>query len=120
MIRVVVIALILVWTGSFTPKVQWTLTLVILGFWLGVASELRQRVVFPLQTLSNLLAALREGDPIIFDIPKRRLDVDLPDSEMRTRLAQWKAPPPRYATGVFAKYAALVSSASEGAVTRPR
>ena len=58
----VVIALILVWTGSLTPKVQWTLTLVILAFWLGVASELRERVVFPLQTLSNLLAALREGD----------------------------------------------------------
>src|SRR5438128_498436 len=58
----VVIALILLWTGSLTPKAQWTLTLIILGFWLGVASELRERVVFPLQTLSNLLAALREGD----------------------------------------------------------
>jgi len=58
----VVIALILLWTGSLTPKAQWTLTLITLGFWLGVASELRERVVFPLQTLSNLLAALREGD----------------------------------------------------------
>jgi two-component system nitrogen regulation sensor histidine kinase NtrY len=58
----VVIALVLLWTGSFTPRVQWTLTLLIFGFWLGVASELRQHVVFPLQTLSNLLAALREGD----------------------------------------------------------
>src|SRR5262245_44185396 len=58
----VVIALILLWTGSSTPKVQWTLTIVILTVWLGLASELRQRVVFPLQTLSNLLAALREGD----------------------------------------------------------
>jgi two-component system nitrogen regulation sensor histidine kinase NtrY len=58
----VVVALILIWTGSFTTKAQWMVTLLIVGFWLGVASELRQRVVFPLQTLSNLLAALREGD----------------------------------------------------------
>jgi dihydroxy-acid dehydratase len=65
------------------------------------------------------IAALREGDTIIFDLPQRRLDVDLPDAEIRNRLATWKAPPPRYATGVFAKYAALVSSASEGAITRP-
>src|SRR5437764_11615990 len=57
-----VIALILIWTGAFTPKVQWTLTVLILGVWLGLVSELRQRVVFPLQTLANLLAALREGD----------------------------------------------------------
>jgi two-component system nitrogen regulation sensor histidine kinase NtrY len=57
-----VIALILLWTGAFTPKVQWTLTVLILGVWLALVSELRQRVVFPLQTLSNLLAALREGD----------------------------------------------------------
>ena len=54
-------ALILIWTGSFTPRSQWTLTIVIVGFWLAVASELRQRVVFPLQTLANLLAALREA-----------------------------------------------------------
>jgi two-component system, NtrC family, nitrogen regulation sensor histidine kinase NtrY len=57
-----VTALILIWTGSFTPRVQWTLTVVIVTIWLGLVSELRQRVVFPLQTLSNLLAALREGD----------------------------------------------------------
>jgi nitrogen fixation/metabolism regulation signal transduction histidine kinase len=57
-----VISLFLLWTGSFTPKVQWTFTVVIVMFWLGLSSELRQRVVFPLQTLANLLAALREGD----------------------------------------------------------
>jgi dihydroxy-acid dehydratase len=65
------------------------------------------------------IAALREGDSIVFDIPKRQLDVELADAEIRNRLAQWKAPPARYASGVFAKYAALVSSASEGAITRP-
>jgi len=58
----VIVALILLWTGSFTPKVQWTLTVVILAVWLFLVSEIRQRVVFSLQTLSNILAALREGD----------------------------------------------------------
>ena len=50
------------WTGDITPKVQWTLTVVILAFCLGFAFALRERVVLPLQTLSNLLAALGEGD----------------------------------------------------------
>ena len=58
----VVVSLVLLWTGSFAPRVQWTLTAIILGFWLVLVSELRQRVVFSLQTLSNILAALREGD----------------------------------------------------------
>ena len=58
----VIVALVLLWTSAFTPKVQWTLTVLIMVFWLGLASQLRQRVVFPLQTLSNILAALREGD----------------------------------------------------------
>jgi nitrogen fixation/metabolism regulation signal transduction histidine kinase len=58
----VVISLVLIWTGDFAPRVQWTLTAVILTVWLGFVSEIRQRVVFSLQTLSNILAALREGD----------------------------------------------------------
>jgi len=57
-----VIALIILWSGDYTVKVQWTLTVLILGLWLGLAIVLRERVVFPLQTISNLLAALREGD----------------------------------------------------------
>ena len=56
------VSLIILWTGDYTPKVQWTLTVFILSFWLGCAFALRERVVMPLQTLSNLLAALREGD----------------------------------------------------------
>jgi two-component system, NtrC family, nitrogen regulation sensor histidine kinase NtrY len=58
----VVVSLVLLWTGGFAPRVQWTLTAVILTVWLGFVSEIRQRVVFSLQTLSNILAALREGD----------------------------------------------------------
>jgi two-component system nitrogen regulation sensor histidine kinase NtrY len=56
------ISLIFLWTGDSTPKVQWTLTVLILTFCLGFALALRERVVLPLQTLSNLLAALGEGD----------------------------------------------------------
>jgi nitrogen fixation/metabolism regulation signal transduction histidine kinase len=58
----VAIALIFLWTGDYTPKVQWTLTVLIVTFCLGFAFALRERVVLPLQTLSNLLAALGEGD----------------------------------------------------------
>jgi nitrogen fixation/metabolism regulation signal transduction histidine kinase len=57
-----VISLIFLWTGDYTPKVQWTLTVVIVTVCLGFAFALRERVVLPLQTLSNLLAALGEGD----------------------------------------------------------
>jgi len=57
-----VVALALLWLGDFTPKVQWTLTVLIASFWLGFSVATQGWVVRPLQTLSNLLAALREGD----------------------------------------------------------
>ena len=63
------------------------------------------------------IAALRNGDIVVFDIKRRRLDVELPAAEIKKRLAAWKPPKPRYTTGVMAKYARLVGSASEGAVT---
>ena len=56
----VFIALVLLWTGDFTPKVQWTLTLIIAGFWLGYGLTVREHVTRPLQTMANLLTALRE------------------------------------------------------------
>ncbi len=56
------VALYLLWTGAFTPKVQWTFTVLIVCLWFGFAYMVTERVVRPLQTLSNLLAALREGD----------------------------------------------------------
>jgi PAS domain S-box-containing protein len=58
----VIIALSILWFGDFTPKVQWTLTIVIVVFTLGFVSAARDHVIHPLQTMSNLLAALREGD----------------------------------------------------------
>jgi PAS domain S-box-containing protein len=56
------VALILLWTGDYQPKVQWTLSVLIIGVWSGCSFSVRHRVVLPLQTLSNLLAALRESD----------------------------------------------------------
>ncbi len=58
----IVVSLALLWRDNYSPKVQWTLGLVVLGSWLITALVLRERVVRPLQTLSNMLAALREGD----------------------------------------------------------
>ena len=66
------------------------------------------------------IAALRDGDIVVVDVSKRQLNVELPEAEIKQRLKNWKPPKPRYETGVFAKYAALVSSASEGAITRPK
>jgi len=73
--------------------------------------------VAPEAQVGGPIAALRDGDIVTLDIERRRLDVELSDSELKNRLADWKAPPPRYASGVMAKYARHVSSASEGAVT---
>ncbi len=56
------VALILLWVGAFSPKLQWTLTIVIVIAWLSFAFSAQSRVMFPLRTVSNLLAALREGD----------------------------------------------------------
>jgi dihydroxy-acid dehydratase len=66
------------------------------------------------------LAALREGDIVVFDVEARELRVELSDDEIAARLRDWTPPPPRYTTGVLAKYASLVSSASLGAVTKPK
>ncbi|HUM15779.1 MAG TPA: dihydroxy-acid dehydratase [Candidatus Nitrosotalea sp.] len=63
------------------------------------------------------IAAVKSGDIINIDVKKRRLDVEIPATEIRKRLAKWKAPKPRYTTGVFAKYAKTVSHASIGAIT---
>ncbi|MGD9570980.1 MAG: dihydroxy-acid dehydratase [Thermoleophilia bacterium] len=65
------------------------------------------------------IAALRDGDEITLDVEARELRVALSEDEMAARLAAWEPPPPRYTRGVLAKYASLVSSASEGAITRP-
>ena len=63
------------------------------------------------------LAIVKNGDPISIDALTRKLTLGIPDSEIASRLAKWKQPKPRYTKGVLAKYAKLVNTASEGAVT---
>lgn len=65
------------------------------------------------------IAAVKDGDIIEIDVQARELRLLIEDEEIGKRLADWQPPPPRYKTGVFAKYAASVSSASEGAITTP-
>jgi dihydroxy-acid dehydratase len=76
--------------------------------------------VAPEAALGGPIATLKEGDTIHIDVNQRKLEVELNDSTLRHRLAEWKALKPKYTTGVFAKYAALVHSASEGAITKPK
>src|SRR5205823_4778990 len=65
------------------------------------------------------IAIVADGDIIEFDLPKRSLNIDITDAEIQRRMSTWKAPAPRFSTGVMAKYALMVSSAAYGAVTTP-
>ncbi len=88
------------------------------GRFSGATRGLMAGHVAPEAAVGGPIAAVREGDTISFDVENRRLDLEISDAEMASRLASWTAPEPHYKTGAFAKYAKLVSSASEGAVTR--
>jgi dihydroxy-acid dehydratase len=72
--------------------------------------------VAPEAAVGGPIAALQDGDEVTIDIDNRQLNLGLSDEELAARLAAWQAPAPRYSHGVFARYAALVSSAAEGAV----
>ena len=76
--------------------------------------------VAPEAALGGPIGLVEEGDEIVVDVDSRRLDLDVPEATLAKRRARWQAPAPRYTGGVMAKYAALVSSASEGAVTTGR
>jgi dihydroxy-acid dehydratase len=89
------------------------------GRFSGATHGLMVGHVSPEAARGGPLAALRDGDVVVIDVEARELRVELSDDEIAARLRDWVAPPPRYMGGVFAKYSALVSSASEGAVTRP-
>ena len=90
------------------------------GRFSGATRGLMLGHVSPEAALGGPIAAVHEGDTIHIDVNQRVLEVELSDAALHQRLAAWKPPKPRYPSGVFAKYAALVSSASEGAITRPR
>jgi dihydroxy-acid dehydratase len=87
------------------------------GRFSGATHGLMAGHVAPEAVNGGPIAAVADGDIIIFDIPKRTLSVELSAAQLQKRLAAWKAPAPRYTSGVMAKFALLVSSSSLGAVT---
>jgi dihydroxy-acid dehydratase len=89
------------------------------GRFSGATHGLMAGHVAPEAVNGGPIAAIANGDIIEFDIPKRTLSVALTDAEIQRRLSTWRAPAPRFRTGVMAKYALMVSSASQGAVTTP-
>ena len=87
------------------------------GRFSGATHGLMAGHVAPEAAVGGPIAAIHDGDTIVFDVPHRSLRVEITDAELHRRLANWTAPKPRYAHGVMAKYALLVSSASLGAIT---
>ena len=87
------------------------------GRFSGATQGLMVGHVAPEAALGGPIAALREGDLVTVDVPGRTIEAEGVD--LKERLRDWQAPPPHYRTGVMAKYAASVSSAADGAITRP-
>ena len=88
------------------------------GRFSGATKGLMIGHVAPEAGVGGPLAAVQEGDIIVIDTPARRLDVELSDDEIASRLGKWSPPRPNYTQGVMAKYAALVAQANDGAITR--
>ena len=97
-----------------------TVALLTDGRFSGATRGLMIGHVSPEAALGGPIAAIREGDLVHIDVTQQLLKIEISDAEIKHRMAQWKAPKPRFAAGVFAKYGALVSSASQGAITRPK
>jgi dihydroxy-acid dehydratase len=87
------------------------------GRFSGATHGLMAGHVAPEAANGGPIAAVADGDVIVFDIPGRKLHVELSEAEIQQRMAGWKAPAPRFTRGVMAKYALLVSSSSLGAIT---
>ncbi len=94
-----------------------TVALLTDGRFSGATHGMMAGHVTPEATKGGPIAVVRNGDTITFDVPNRRLDVQISPDEMDARLKQWTVPSPKYTSGVLAKYARAVSSASKGAVT---
>src|SRR5581483_2715006 len=90
------------------------------GRFSGATHGLMMGHVSPEAALGGPIAAVREGDTVRVDINQRLLEVEISDAEIKHRMSQWRPSKPRYSSGVFGKYASLVASASEGAITRPK
>ena len=87
------------------------------GRFSGATHGLMAGHVAPEAPRGGPIAAIRDGDEIVFDVEGRRLDVDLADEEIQARVAAYRPPPTQFTSGVLAKYARHVGSAAEGAVT---
>jgi len=96
-----------------------TVALLTDGRFSGATRGLMAGHVAPEAAVGGPIAAVAEGDTIVFDVEGRRLDLLVDEAVLRERLARWRPPAPRYTSGVLAKYAAMVTSAAEGAVTVP-
>ncbi len=94
-----------------------TVALLTDGRFSGATHGLMAGHVAPEAAVGGPIAAVREGDMILFDLPGRRLDLEVEEEVMARRMKEWTPPPPRYTRGVMRKYADTVSSAAEGAVT---
>jgi dihydroxy-acid dehydratase len=94
-----------------------TVALITDGRFSGGTHGLMLGHIAPEAALGGPIALVREGDTIVIDVDRKALDLEVPTDELARRLAKWSPPAPRYTGGVLAKYAALVGSASEGAVT---
>ena len=90
------------------------------GRFSGATHGLMLGHVSPEAALGGPIAAARDGDIVRIDVNQRLLEIEVSDAEIKHRMAQWKPPKPRYNAGVFSKYAALVASASQGAITRAK
>ena len=99
------------------PELSETVALLTDGRFSGATRGLMAGHVAPEAADGGPIAAVREGDMIHFDIPNRKLSVEVSDEEIETRLKTWQKPVPRFARGVFRKYVNTVSSAALGAVT---
>ena len=87
------------------------------GRFSGATHGLMAGHVAPEAVRGGPIAGIRDGDEIIFDIKARTLSVDIPEDELTRRVSDWSLPPKEVASGVMTKYAALVSSAAQGATT---
>jgi dihydroxy-acid dehydratase len=89
------------------------------GRFSGATKGLMIGHVAPEAYVGGPIAAIHEGDVVMIDTEARSLDIDVAPEVIAQRLADWTPPAPRYTTGVLAKYASLVTSAAEGAITKP-
>jgi dihydroxy-acid dehydratase len=94
-----------------------TVALLTDGRFSGATHGLMAGHVAPEAPRGGPIAAVRDGDTVVFDIPNRELNVELSDEEIQKRIAEYQPPDPRYTSGVLAKYARHVGSAAQGALT---